>query len=213
MKLAFIATFLLFVCDPAWSADSCGSFRDPRRRSPTDFAPLNGFVDVCSRDAELCDTLTKGYPPSVQTIGYFVPAEEWQRYQKDHTGFSHYLIAQKGRTLSSDEFADFKEHVRSQQGKLEDHTKLVETFKLRGQASLGVIDEGEDFISFGTVLALSEPAAKQEHLLAAINIVFQLKGETLSLYVYDTVKSVEDTERIKGLAKQWLQCIRSQNPP
>ena len=213
MKATFIVTLLLLISSPVRSADLCGSFRDPRGRSSVDFAPLNGFVDVCSRDAELCDTLTKGYPASVQTIGYFVPTEEWQQYQKDRTGFSRYLIAQRGRTLSADEFVDFKEHVRSQQGKVEDHTKLIEAFRLRGQASLGVIDEGEGFISFGTVLALSEPAAKQEHLLAAINIVFQLKGETLSLYVYDSVKSVEDTERIKGMAKQWLQCIRSQNPP
>ena len=211
MKLVLVATLLLLVSNPVWSADLCGSFRDPDGRSSIDFAPLNDFVDVCSRDVALCALLSKGYPPSVQTIGYFVLPEEWQRYQKEHLGFSRYLIAQKGKTLSTDEFAGLKDYIRSQQGRIEDHTKLVDTFNLRGQAFLGVIDEGDDFISSGTVLAMSEPAAKQEHLLAAINIALQLKGESLSLYIYDTVKDVDDTERIKGIAKQWLQCIRSRN--
>jgi hypothetical protein len=32
--------------------------------------------------------LTQGYPPTVQTIGYFVSVEEWKRYQKgQHKGF------------------------------------------------------------------------------------------------------------------------------
>jgi hypothetical protein len=50
------------------SAEQCGSFRDAQDRSSVDFAPLNGFVDVCSRDFQLCVLLTQGYPLEVNTI-------------------------------------------------------------------------------------------------------------------------------------------------
>src|SRR5439155_10325479 len=119
MKFAFAVAFLFSLGGSTVCGDSCGSFRDARGRSWVDLAPLPGFIDVCSRDFQLCVMLTEGYPPSVQTIGYFVPVEEWERYQKgQHKGFSRYLIAQKGETLSAESFADFKRYVHSQQGNI-----------------------------------------------------------------------------------------------
>ncbi|PYK20140.1 MAG: hypothetical protein DME55_03155 [Verrucomicrobia bacterium] len=156
--------------------------------------------------------LTQGYPPSVQTIGYFVPVEEWERYQNgQHKGFSRYLIAQKGRTLSTEEFADFKHYVHSKNGNIPDHTKLASLLESRGQASLGIVDETSDSISIGTVVKLTEPALKRDLQTAAINVALQIKGESLSLYVYDGVKDTNDTDRVKELAKRWVQCIRKQN--
>ncbi len=120
MKYFYAASLLLLVSGSV-CGDSCDSFRDSRGRSAIDFAPLPGFVDVCSRDFQLCVLLTEGYPPSVQTLGYFVPSEEWERYQKgQHKGFSRYLIAQKGEPLSAEKFADFKRYVHSQQGDIAD---------------------------------------------------------------------------------------------
>jgi len=46
---------------------------------------------------------------------------------------------------------------------------------------------------------------------AAINVALQINGESLSLYVYDSVKDANDTDRVKELAKRWVQCIRMQN--
>ncbi len=207
----FPAAFLLLTVAYSFS-DQCGSFRDAQERSRIDFAPLEGFVEVCSQDFQLCVQLTQGYPPSVQTIGYFVPTEEWKQYQNgQHKGFSRYLIAQKAETWSAEKFTGFKSYVHSQQGDIADHTDLAAVFELHGRVSLGIIDETEDSISSGTILKLTETAIKRDVMLAAINIMLQLKGETLSLYVYDTVKNVNDTDRIKGLAKRWLQCIRAQN--
>jgi hypothetical protein len=80
-------------------------------------------------------TLTAGYPPSVQTIGYFVPVEQWQSYQNgQHKGFSPYLIAQKGRTLSPEEFEDFKRYVHSRQGELA--ARQIHTFFTRERLQL-----------------------------------------------------------------------------
>jgi hypothetical protein len=212
MKSISFAALLFLITGPVLSADSCGSFRDSRGRSSIDFAPLNGFVDVCSRDFRLCVMLTEAYPPSVQTIGYFVPSEEWQRYQKGkHKGFSRYLIAQKGETLSAEKFADFKRYVHAKQGNIADHTDLAALFEHHERVSLGIINETEDSISFGTILKLTETAIKRDELFAAINIALQLKGESVSLYVFDTVKNPNDTDRIKGLAKRWLQCIKARN--
>ena len=157
MKFTFAVAFLFSLGGSTVCGDSCGSFRDARSRSWVDLAPLPGFIDVCSRDFQLCVMLTEGYPPSVQTIGYFVPVEEWERYQKgQHKGFSRYLIAQKGETLSAESFADFKRYVHSQQGNIADHTKLATVFESHGSVSLGIIDETPDSISIGTVLKLTE---------------------------------------------------------
>ena len=212
MKFISIAAIAFFIAASGATADSCGSFRDSRGRSSIDFAPLNGFVDVCSRDFQLCVALTLGYPPSVQTLGYFVSREEWHRYQNGkHKGFNRYLIAQKGEVLSGEQFADFKRYVHSQQGDIADHSKLATLFEQDGRVSLGVIDETEDSVSIGVVQKLTGTAIKRDWLLAAINIALQLKGESVSLYVYDTVKNPNDTDRVKGLAKRWLQCIRERN--
>jgi hypothetical protein len=37
------------------AGENCGSFRDTRGRSAVDFAPLPGYVDVCSQDFHLGD--------------------------------------------------------------------------------------------------------------------------------------------------------------
>ena len=60
-------------------------------------------------------------------------------------------------------------------------------------------------------MKLTETALNRDVLLAAINIVLQLKGESLSLYVYDTVRNPNDTDRVKALAKRWSQCVRERN--
>jgi hypothetical protein len=212
MKIACVVVFLLCLVGSVLHADSCGSFRDARGRSSVDVAPLPGFVDVCSRDFQLCVMLTQGFPPSVQTIGYFVPVEEWERYQTgQHKGFSRYLIAQKARTLSAEDFAGFKRYVHSQNGNIPDHTKLASLLESHGQVSLGIVDETSDSISIGTVAKLTEPALKRDLQTAAINIALQIKGESLSLYAYDSAKDANDTDRVKELAKHWVQCIRKQN--
>ena len=156
MKLACVVVFLLWLVGCVLHADSCGSFRDARGCTSVDVAPLPGFVDVCSRDFQLCVMLTQGFPPSVQTIGYFVPVEEWERYQTgQHKGFSRYLIAQKARTLSAEDFAGFKRYVHSQNGNIPDHTKLASLLESHGQVSLGIVDETSDSISIGTLARLT----------------------------------------------------------
>jgi len=195
-------------------AEPCGSLRDARDRSAIDYAPLEGFVDVCSRDFQLCVALTQGYPPTVKTIGYFVRAEEWERYQEgDRSGFSRYLIGQRASTMSESEFDDFRRYLHAQHGSMPEHTKTPTTFNLHERASLGIIDETPDSISFGAVLRLTPnrdgPVAPV--WLGSINIVLQLKGETLTLYAFDTLNTPDETDGLKNLARQWLNCIRTRN--
>jgi hypothetical protein len=214
MKRTLCALGALTAISALTAADKCGSFKDAHGLSSVDVAPLPGYVDVCSQDFQLCVKLTQGYPPSVKTIGYFVPADEWQKRQKGNLeGFTHYLIAQRGRTLSADEFIEFKHYVYSQQGNVEDHTKPADVFESQGRVSLGVIDEAEDMIAFGAILKLTQtnPPPPKALLLASINIVLEQKGETLSLYVFDTVKGLDDTSRIKRLVEAWLNRIRERN--
>jgi hypothetical protein len=207
------AAFLLFVASVSLG-DPCGSFRDKRERSRVDFAPLDGFVDVCSLDFQLCVKLTQGYPPSVKTIGYFVSTEEWRRYQKgDKSGFSRYLIGQRATTMSNSEFDGFKQYIHSQQGSMPDHTKASATLELEERVSLGIVEETSDSISFGAVMRFEPTGAAvlAPLWLGSINIVLQLKGETLCLYAFDTLKTSTDTQSLKSLAARWLKCIRTRN--
>ncbi len=213
MKQIVCAAILVGLAYSAF-AEPCGSFRDARGRSSVDFAPPNGFVDVCSRDFQLCVLLTEGYPPEVTTVAYFVPGEEWQKYQKgQHKGFSRYLIAQRGQTRSPDEFSELKRYVKAQQGNVPDHTELPRILQSQGKIPLGVTEETEDSISFGVIMKL---ASADGHLngspfLACINIMLRLKGETLALYVHDTAANMSDSKSVRQLAKDWLKCIREQN--
>lgn len=192
----------------------CGSFRDSRGRSSIDIAPLEGYTELCSQDSQLCVMLTLGYPPSVQTIGYFVRDEEWQQCKEgkhERCRFNRYLIAQRGRDLSGEEFLDLQRYILSNQGNVMDHTESARVFELQNRVSLGVIDENNDSISFGVILKTKAPDEQISRLTASINVALQLKGESLSLYVFDGIKDLKDTNRIKSLANEWLGCIRDRN--
>ncbi len=176
MKQLLWAAVLAMTASYGAAPELCDSFRDPKGRSVVDFAPPSGFLDVCSRDAALCDLVTRGYPQSVQTIGYFVPAEEWLRYQKrELRGFSRYLIGQRGRTLSAKDFSDFKSYVHEKQGDIPDHTELPKHLKDFGQVPLGITGETDDSLSMGMLMNLG-PADGSQLVLASINIALQLKG-------------------------------------
>jgi hypothetical protein len=158
--------------------------------------------------------LTLGYPASVQTIGYFVRNEEWQQCKEgkhEPCRFTRYLIAQRGRDLSSEEFLDLKRYIRSNQGNVLDHTESTRAFELENRVSLGVIDENSDSILFGAILKTKAPDEQKSRLTASINVALQLNGESLSLYVFDAIKDLKDTHRIKSLANEWLKCIRDRN--
>ena len=208
------AALVVFSGSALVGAQRCGSFRDSRGRSSIDFAPLDGYTDLCSKDFQLCVMLTLRYPPSVQTIGYFVRNEEWQDCQDgkhERCRFTRYLIAQRGRNLSSEEFLELKRHIHLDQGDVVDHTESARAFELENRVSLGVIDESSDSISFGAIFKTKAPDEHGSRLTASINVVLQLKGEALSLYVFDAVKDLKDTNRIKSLANDWLKCIRDRN--
>ncbi len=209
-KVAILAAFW----SVALAAEPCGSFIDAKGLSVVDFAPPIGFVDVCSRDSRLCSVLTKGFPSSVRTIGYFVLGEEWQRYEKGNLdGFSRYLIAQRGGPLSRERFREFKDYVRAQHGEIPDSSDIVRGLESGGRVSFGVTDETEDSISYGVVMKLRSlnGGSDVEMLLASINIALQLKGESLSLYVNEEVRRPSDVRRVKEFAARWIGCLRSRN--
>jgi hypothetical protein len=105
------------------------------------------------QDEKLCSLLTRGYPPSTQTVGYFVLDGEWAKFKKGELeGFTRYLIAQISQSTRPEDFPALKEFIRSRHGKVADHTDLPGTLKSRGQVGLGVVDETQDSISFGTVM-------------------------------------------------------------
>jgi hypothetical protein len=214
LKCVCSTALVAFSASALIGAQRCGSFLDSRSRSAIDFAPLQGYTDLCSQDFQLCVMLTLGYPPSVQTIGYFVRDVEWQQCKEgkhERCRFARYLIAQRGRDLSSEEFLDFKRYIHSNQGNVLDHTESARAFELENRVSLGVINENSDSISFGVILKTKAPDEQKSRLTASINIALQLKGESLSLYVFDAIKDLKDTDRIKSLANEWLKCITDRN--
>src|SRR6185437_7576747 len=84
----------------ALAQGACQSYPASARGTALDLAPFPGLVEVCSRDTALCRQLTAGYPPNVATLGYFVPAGDWEAYRQQKRSFTHYLIAQAASNLA-----------------------------------------------------------------------------------------------------------------
>jgi hypothetical protein len=185
-------------------ARPCDTFGDPKQRAAVDLAPPAGYVDVCSRDAQLCRRLTEGYPPSVQTLAYFVLAEEWQLHERGALkGFTQYLIAQRAvRPYSTEAFADLKRSMRESQGDIPDSSVSGQAVQRR---SLGVIDEAGDLIAIGMLMRRPGLA------MASINAGLRLKKETLILYIFRVARNIGDVNSAKALAREWVSCIRSRN--
>jgi hypothetical protein len=214
LRFAVAALTLIFIGVNAHAGGSCGSFVDPKRRSTINFAPIRGFVEVCSLDGALCDLLTKGYPPSVTTIAYFVTNQDWQLHVKGSLkGFSRYLIGQRGHSWSREEFLEFKNRVRSDQGTVPDHTNLPAVVESLGRASLGVTAESADSISFGVIMKLAPSGGTMggPFYLASVNTALEINGETLALYAFDRANNANDGAGAQALMAQWLGCIEARN--
>jgi hypothetical protein len=175
-----------------------------------DLAPPGTYVDLCREDLELCRTLTAGYPPSVTTLAYFVPADDWATFQKTRQGFREYLIAQLG-SERVDELPRLKEYVRAQSGNIPDHTQLPRIFADRGRVSLGIVEESPDSISMGVLLKVQLGATLMN--LASINSALAINGRILSLYSFQEVTGLDQLEPVKATANRWLTCLRQRNRP
>jgi hypothetical protein len=192
----------------------CGSFRASATPSPLDLSPLPGYVEVCSRDRELCRQLTNGFPPSTVTLGYFVSAEDWQaRAGASRSGFHDYLIAQLAQGMTADDLPRFKQYLRSQNGTVPDHTELPKILASEGRAPLGIFHEDDHSISFGTVMKLrrTDQEAGSEMPLVATNSMAVVNGAVLSLYVYTTYRTDADVTAAQGRTTAWLACLERQN--
>jgi hypothetical protein len=169
------------------------------------------YVEICSLDQPLCNVLTRGYPPSAKTIGYFVTNEEWRRYRHDSIpGFTSYLIAQLSEGNSPTDISNIKAYVHSQAGNLPDYGSLPENLESHGRVNLGVFEETDSSISFGTVLRLEARESGSGHPidLVATNSVVIVNGRVLSLYVYRRFRQENDIQATENLAKEWLGRLR-----
>jgi len=124
------------------------------------------------------------------------------------------MIDQRAATMSDSEFAGFKQYVHSQQADIPDHTDAPATLELQDHIPLGIVDETKDSISFGMAMRFQPTGSGvlAPVWLGSINIALQFKGETLTLYAFDTLETPTETAGLKSLAARWLKCIRAGNP-
>ena len=191
---------------------ACQSFAQPVSGAAIDLAPLSGYVEICGKDAALCQRLTSGYPPSVVTLAYFLASDEWDAHVRDpSTNFGHYLIAQLAGGMKPADLPGFKSYVHAQNGTIPDHTQLPSLLQVNGQASLGILDESDSSISFGTVMLLRRGAEPAPIQIVATNSMLATRGRVLSLYVYRTMRDTSDVSAAVRQTKQWLACIKAKN--
>ena len=191
----------------------CQSAKDAVGGTEIDLAPLAGYVEVCAQDTALCHTLTDGFPPSVTTLGYFVTSDGWRAYRQAAQGFDQYLIAQLARSMSAGDIPGFKRYVHAQQGSIPDHTRLPAVLESEGRVALGIFDETDSSISFGTVMKVrsrTDPRVGQRALVAT-NSMAVIKGRVLSLYIYRAFGTPADVDTTEQLTKRWLTCLRRAN--
>lgn len=211
--LATSALLLHLVAAVSDAGGDCGSVPRTVGAQSVDLAPPAGFVEICARDAALCRALTAKYPPSVTTLGYFVPAADWAAHAQVPTApFPRYLIAQVVPGKTAAQLPEVKSFVRSQQQDPAALATLAETLRDQGQAQLGIIDDSPDSVSFGAVATLPTPGpGGAGTLLAMTNSAIVVRGEMLSLYVYARVPDPAAAPGVEALTTRWLQCIRAAN--
>src|SRR5689334_13492961 len=101
VRQSIAAAGSLLLATTGLAQSPCAAWTTTATGAPLDLAPLAGYTEICSLDAALCHRLTDGYPPSIWTLGYFVPAEEWAAFRRGETaGFRRYLIAQLARSTT-----------------------------------------------------------------------------------------------------------------
>ena len=146
-----LAALLLHLVAATTSAgDTCGSLPRTVGARTIDLAPPAGWVEICDRDAALCKRLTANYPPSVTTLGYFVPSDEWAAHERAPTApFARYLIAQVVPGKTAAQLPEVKSFIRSQAQDPTPLDRLAERLRGDGQAQLGIFEDAPDAIAFG----------------------------------------------------------------
>ena len=190
---------------------TCQSAKRSITGGDIDLAPLAGYVDICAQDNPVCRTLTAGYPPSVSTIGYFVLADEWRSFQQTPRGFTQYFIAQLALGTSPGDFPGLKQYLHSQQGSIPDHTRLPALLDSIGRVPLGVFDETDSSISFGTIMRLQRRETAAQLPMVATNTAAVVKGHVLSLYAYRQFQTAADVDTTEQWTRTWLSCLRRAN--
>jgi hypothetical protein len=122
------------------------------------------------------------------------------------------LIAQ-ATSISPGDLPDLKNHLRSRQGAIHDHTALPNILQSEGRANIGVFEDTDDAIAFGTIMQLGTrpPAPAKDLVLASTNTAFIVREKVLSLYVFLDVTATNDVEAVKRLTREWLGCLRATN--
>ena len=190
---------------------SCGSF-SMQGHSIRDLRPPNGFVEICSQDEPLCNLLTKGYPPSAKTIGFFVLALDWESYRRGEiNGFSKSLIAQVSGNTPASKFGEFKAGLRARQGDIPDKTDLPAMLESKGRANLGIFEDAEDAISFGVTMKIQTKDSKAagDFFFTSANTAFLANDEVYSLYANVSSSENLSAEPAKQLTREWLACLRA----
>lgn len=210
-RAALVAGFLLSVASAGAAQTACGSWTTAALGAPFELAPLAGYTEVCSQDAALCARLTAGYPPSVVTLGYFVPTDEWAAFRRGAaTGFGRYLIAQLASATRPEGLPALKTRLRAQQGDIPDATRLPALLESAGRVSFGVFDESERSVSFGVVMRarpVGAPTGTAEVALASTNTALVVGDRVLSLYVFRQYAGQADVEAVQRATTEWLECL------
>lgn len=211
MARSLAALLMVATVGPAWAGPKCGTFKVSD--SSLNLAPPADMVDICSRDSQLCQKLTSGYPPSVKTLAYFVTASEWKEFQAgERLGFNQYLIGQEALGMPSSAFEGLKEFIRSRQGDIPDNSVVPEVLQSAGRVNLGVLEETTDAIVVGILAKLQSPtSAQNEIILASSNIAFLSRERVLSLYAFVDITQDSDYSPMRQLTDEWLGCIREAN--
>ncbi len=192
----------------ASSRAGCGQIQAALGGTAIGLAAPAGFVEVCTKDEQLCHELTSGYPPTVTTIGYFVPADKWAAHNRgEHPRLGRLLVAQETST-GEDAFPALKEVLRERQGRIPDHSPVIPRLEHVERVDLGVLDEGADFISMGVIINAQVPGLAAVGPQVAINTAFVDRGHVLSLYTHCDFAGPRDEEECRQLTTEWLGCLR-----
>ncbi len=170
-----------------------------------------GYVDICADRSERCIALTAGFPPSVETLAYFVLPKELHAAQTDNQrlGFSRYYIVQLSRQSHAADYPIMRNAIREKNGNLVDSTQLPKSLGQMRVVRLGVLDETESSITIGVLM---RPEGERDQLSAptiATNSIVLVGANVFSLYFYDDYKGEKSLGESRQLTRDWVACFHA----
>jgi hypothetical protein len=199
----------------------------------------DGYVDLCSTDADAASDFVLAIPPTNQLLGCYTTPRDYAEWKSGSGGvFSSHLISSVVKqtingNVTSEQFGAFKQQAKASIDTLyasmapqirEQLDKAVASIAQKYSAKveiapgavvpLGVFDEGQNH--FSSIWLASADVSSSDGVVKSkkvqISSTVLSKGKVFVLFTYGEYLELTDIEKYKNVAKAWVSAFTKENP-